>query len=91
MGEVRRALFTAPSPASTLVGVVVALRPSPDAFVGWAGMAVLAAGLLVGAMAVLDALARGESWAFLGCGLDRLDGRLRSPAEIFDVLRPIYD
>ena len=35
-----------------LVGVVVALRPSPDAFVGWAGMAVLAAAACYAASAV---------------------------------------
>nr|WP_231960178.1 DMT family transporter [Tepidimonas fonticaldi] len=56
LGErVRRAHLAAI--AAGLVGVVIALRPTPDAFLGWAGLAVLLAAGAYAASAVLGRLA----------------------------------
>ncbi|MEW6694954.1 MAG: DMT family transporter [Pseudomonadota bacterium] len=56
LGErVRRAHLAAI--AAGLVGVVIALRPTPDAFLGWAGLAVLLAAGCYAASAVLGRLA----------------------------------
>ncbi|WP_334135865.1 DMT family transporter [Tepidimonas sp.] len=43
--------------AAGLVGVVIALRPAPGAFLGWAGLAVLLAAVCYAASAVLGRLA----------------------------------
>lgn len=56
LGErVRRAHLAAI--AAGLVGVVIALRPTPEAFLGWAGLAVLLAAGCYAASAVLGRLA----------------------------------